>query len=525
MYSDTGSAKLPFHVSLGKIRPFSEADTAAYRDAVSYTAQYVSDNLFSQVCMNEHDSPLTSEHLVTMPSHTSLLTSGLDSSLLSEFFENNTVEHEHALPPTDTVTLKPDSLQFQDALFKALELDTPSYAHVPSPILAQFKELLRKYPHVFHLPNSPPSTIKGFYHNIDTGQAPPVYRLPYRKSPAELAAIKEELERMVKLKIIQPSHSPWGSPCILVRKPPEKGKPQPPRFVVDYRALNAITLGDRYPIPNVSNILDAISEGKIFAKLDLASGYWQVPVNPKHREKTAFCTHLGLWENIRMPFGLKTAPQTFQRILNTVFADFLYKWLIIYIDDCVTWSSSYEEALGHYQQIFERASKFGVQFKPTKCSFFSTNLQILGHRITPQGRFPTEKGTESISSFPRPHNVSSLKRFLVFFGNTSEICPKEPSIYVLYSAKRPRFRGHLNTRRNFKILSPPCFLRKSFCTTQIGMGSFRFTLMQAKQVVVQCLHSSTMEPLGLFVLLLRHLLPQNRVGLQHTKNFLLLNGL
>ena len=221
---------------------------------------------------------------------------------------------------------------------------------------------------------------------------------------------------MVKLKIIQPSHSPWGAPCILVRKPLEKGKPQPPRFVVDYRALNAVTMGDGYPIPNVSNILDAISGGKIFGKLDLASGYWQVPVNPKHREKTAFCTHLGLWENLRMPFGLKTAPQTFQHILNTVFADFLYKWLIIYIDDCVTWSSSYEEALGHYEQIFERASKFGVQFKPSKCSFFSNNMQILGHRITPEGRFPTQKGTESISSFPRPNNVSSLKRFLGMVG-------------------------------------------------------------------------------------------------------------
>ena len=117
-----------------------------------------------------------------------------------------------------------------------------------------------------------------------------------------------------------------------------------------------------------------------------------------------------------MPFGLKTAPQMFQHILDTVFADFLYKWLIIYIDDCVTWSSSYREALGHYEQIFERASKFGVQFKPSKCSFCSNNMQILGHRITPEGRFPYAKGTESIPSFPRPNDVSSLKRFLGMVG-------------------------------------------------------------------------------------------------------------
>ncbi len=99
---------------------------------------------------------------------------------------------------------------------------------------------------------------------------------------SDLKAIKEELERMLRLCIVQPSHSAWGAPCILVRKPLEKGKPQPPRFVVDCRSFNTVTKGDGYPIPNVSNVLDAISGGKYLAKLDLASGYWQIPVSPKH---------------------------------------------------------------------------------------------------------------------------------------------------------------------------------------------------------------------------------------------------
>ena len=219
--------------------------------------------------------------------------------------------------------MDPYSDEYSATLVAALELDGPMYANIDSEVIVKFKEILRKYPEAFHLPGTPLGTIKGFYHNIDTGDSPPVYQLPYRKSPAELSAIKNELQRMLSLNIIKPSHSPYGSMCILVRKPLEKGKPQPPQFVVDYRRLNAITLGDGYPIPSVSNILDALSGGKLFAKLDLASSYWQLQVNPRDVHKTASATHLGLYEFFRMPCGLKTAPQTFQRILNTVFSEYL----------------------------------------------------------------------------------------------------------------------------------------------------------------------------------------------------------
>ena len=149
--------------------------------------------------------------------------------------------------------------------------------------------------------------------------------------------------------------------------------------MVDYRGLNAVTSGDGYPIPSVSNVSDALGGGKMFAKLDLASRYWQVLVNPAHVHKTSFATHLGLYEFLRMLYGLKTAPRTFQCILNTVFADFLYQWLIIYIADVIVWSNTYQEALSRYELIFERAVKFGIQFKPTKCSFFSQDLEVLGH--------------------------------------------------------------------------------------------------------------------------------------------------
>ena len=213
------------------------------------------------------------------------------SSILSPYIKCTKRHQANSFSPIGNSNIQPHLEEYFGKILHALELDTPSYAHVPRSILTQFKSLLHDFQHVFHLPDSPLSIIKGVYHHIPTGDSPPVYRLPYRKDPAELSAIKAEIACMLKLNIVHQSNSAWGAPCILVRKPLEKGKPQPPRFVVDYRRLNAVTSSNGYPIPSVANILDTISGGKIFAKLDLPSGYWQLAVNPKDRHKTAFAMH------------------------------------------------------------------------------------------------------------------------------------------------------------------------------------------------------------------------------------------
>lgn len=138
--------------------------------------------------------------------------------------------------PTTTTQLDPYSEEYHQTLVKALDLDSAKYSHVDSDILRDFKQLLCKYPTAFLLPGSPLGEIKDFQHYIDTGDALPVYKHPYRKSPEELLAIKNELQRMLKM-IIQPSKSEWGAPCILVHKPLENGVQQPPRFVVHYRGI------------------------------------------------------------------------------------------------------------------------------------------------------------------------------------------------------------------------------------------------------------------------------------------------
>jgi len=175
-------------------------------------------------------------------------------------------------------------------------------------------------------------------------------------------------------------------------KPLENGIQQPPRFVVDHRGLNSVTKGDGYPIPSIGSIRDLISMGKVFGHCDLASRYWQIPLRSQDRRKSAFCTHVGLYEFLRLPFGLKTAPTTFQRILNTVFADYLHKWLTLYVDDIIVWAQTHHDALRCYELLFVRAVKVGIQFKPTKCTFFAKELQVLGHTITEHGRKTKFKG-------------------------------------------------------------------------------------------------------------------------------------
>ena len=182
-----------------------------------------------------------------------MINAGLDSLVLSPFSDTYESSDKPEFLPTTDAPLDSHSQEYNEKLVAALSLDSDSYSHVDPDIMQQFKQYLHEFPTAFLLPNSPLTTIKGFEHTVDTGNAQPVYKPPYRKSPQELRAVRDEIERMLKLKIIEPSNSEWGAPCIPVRKPVENGQVQPPRFVVDYRGLNAITKDDGYVIPTVAN--------------------------------------------------------------------------------------------------------------------------------------------------------------------------------------------------------------------------------------------------------------------------------
>lgn len=176
------------------------------------------------------------------------------------------------------------------------------------------------------------------HHVINTGSAPPIRQKPYRVSPSERKVINDQVGEMLKQGVIQESSSPWGAPVILVKK-----KDGSWRFCVDYRRLNAVTKKDVYPLARVDDAVDCLHSASYFSSVDLRSGYWQIPMHPSDKEKTAFVTPDGLYEFNVMPFGLCNAPATFERFMDTVLRGLKWNICMCYLDDVVIFGRTLDE--------------------------------------------------------------------------------------------------------------------------------------------------------------------------------------
>ena len=247
--------------------------------------------------------------------------------------------------------------------------------------------------------------------NIDTGDASPCRQQARRMPFAVREEVAQQLKDMQQNGVIQPSSSPWASPVVMVRK-----KDGTHRFCVDYRALNAVTKPDLYPLPRIDDLLDQLGEARFFSTLDLASGYWQIPVSEDAIEKTAFVVPQGLYEFRVMPFGLMNAPSVFQRLMTRVLmglnpaddSDFV----AVYIDDVLIFSRTLEEHIEHLKSVITRLQESGLKLKPSKCHFLREEVEYLGHVITPQGLKPTQRLTAAVADFSIPTNLQELRRFL-----------------------------------------------------------------------------------------------------------------
>ena len=273
--------------------------------------------------------------------------------------------------------------------------------------------LLNKYSDVFHPPDSKLSRTDAVEHYVELkpGHEKPVRFPPRRIAPGHKEIVEKAIDKMIQDEVISPSTSPWASPIVLVAK-----KNGETRFCVDYRKLNLATKLDAYPLPKIDDCIDAMQGAKYFCTLDLSSGYWQIKVAERDREKTAFTSHVGLFQFNVMPFGLTNAPATFQRMMDNVLHGLINKICLCYIDDIIIFGKTIEECMVNLETVLSKLKEKNLLLKPKKCEFFKTSVTFLGHVISAEGVKCDPVKCEKVSSWEKPKNISDIRSFLGLVG-------------------------------------------------------------------------------------------------------------
>ena len=324
------------------------------------------------------------------------------------FFSVNE-EKEYAIPvPIEELN------SFQSEIFRnenKIRID-----HLDQSTKNELLKLLKKFDKAFYQEGDDLTFTHEIKHKINTVNEVPIYTKLYRYPEVHRQEVHRQINEILQQGIIRPSESPYSAPIWDVSKKRDASDKQKWRIVIDYRKLNNITVDDKYPIPNIDDILDKLGRAMYFTTLDLAKGFHQIEIAKEDIKKTAFSTDNGHYEFARMPFGLKNAPATLQRLMNSILRDYIGKICYVYLDDIVIFSTSKEEHFDSLQKIFKRLQEENLKIQLDKSEFMKKETEFLGHIITDGGIKPNPNKIIAINKFPIPSTQKQIKSFLGLVG-------------------------------------------------------------------------------------------------------------
>ena len=283
--------------------------------------------------------------------------------------------------------------------------------HLPVDEKSILLKVLRKHCSVFSLSKRDIGCTKALKHCIDTGDSGPI-AIPMRNVPLALQdKVDSMVDEMLQDGVVEPSASAWNSPIVLVRK-----KSGDLRMCIDFRQLNSVTKKSSFPIPSTNSLLDALEGSSYFSTLDLTQGYYQVELNDVDREKTAFMTRRGQFQFKRMPFGLNTAPITFQKVMHIVLRNENWLKCLIYLDDIIIFGSSLTQHMERLDTVLTKIKEAGLKLSTRKCVFLKKEVTFLGHVVSQKGIHTDNSKVKVIQEWPVPKDTCDLRKFIGFCG-------------------------------------------------------------------------------------------------------------
>ncbi len=290
----------------------------------------------------------------------------------------------------------------------------PGGDHLSPSQLTDVARLQREFADVF----SPrPGRTNLIQHHIETEPGVVVRSRPYRLPEHKKKVVQSELEAMLEMGVIEESRSDWASPIVLV--PKTDGSV---RFCVDYRKVNAVSKFDAYPMPRVDELLDRLGTARFYSTLDLTKGYWQIPLSPLSKEKSAFTTPFGLHQFVTLPFGLSGAPATFQRLMDKILRPHT-AYAAAYLDDIIIYSQDWQRHMVHLREVLRALRGAGLTANPKKCAIGRVEVRYLGFHLGHGQVRPQIDKTAAIAACPRPKTKKEVRQFLGLAGYYRRFVP------------------------------------------------------------------------------------------------------